>query len=119
MATVKQIEKFLAKVEEETDVAFDVCKNGDRDWLIEGEYWSDLGEDVIISLVVDELTTEAITHEMYLYSEYFDAEEHAAELYNLHGSHGTPTGLRALLTDADEQQEKLDEIIEVMNKLSK
>lgn len=54
---------------------------------------------------------------MYVYEENFDAEEHAAEIYNLHGAGGTPTSLRALLKDADEQQEKLTKIYETMLKL--
>ena len=108
------IEKFLEEVEEKTNVPFTISENGDRGYLVEGEYWSDLGEDCLISLVVDELSTEEILHAMYIYEENFDAEEHATELYNLHGQYGTPTSLRALLEDADEQAEKLQEIYNVM-----
>ena len=115
---MKRIEKFLEKVEEKTGVGFSVSKNGDSGFLIEGEYWSDLGEDVIISLVVDKLTKEEILHAMYEYQEDFDAEEHAAEWFNMHGEHNAPTSLRALLRDADEQQEKLEEIFEVMRELA-
>ena len=115
---IKQTEKFLKQVEEKTDIGFSVSKNGDNGYLIEGEYWSDLGEDVIISLVVDKLTKEEILNKMYEYQEYFDAEEHAAELFNLHGAYGTPTSLRALLQDADEQQEQLTKIYETMRELA-
>lgn len=114
----RQIEKFLEKVEEKTDVGFSVSKNGDNGYLIEGEYWSDLGEDVIISLVVNKLTKDEILHAMYEYQEYFDAEEHATELFNLHGAYGTPTSLKALLQDADEQQEQLIKIYETMQELA-
>ena len=107
-------EKFLELVEEKTDVGFSVNEQHDGTWLIEGEYWSDLGEDVIISLVVDELDIEEIAHKMYECAENFDAEEHASEWYNMHGEHGAPTSMRALLEDADEQQEKLNEIYEAM-----
>ena len=115
---MKSIEKFLSKVEEKTDVAFSVSKNGNYGYLVEGEYWSDLGEDVIIPLVVNSLTKEEILHAMYELEESFDAEEHATELFNLHGAHGTPTSLRALLKDADEQQEQFTKIYEVMRELA-
>lgn len=115
---MKRIEKFLEQVEEKTNVGFSVSKNGDSGFLIEGEYWSDLGEDVIISLVVNKLTKEEILNEMSNYVDYFDAEEHAAELYDLRGKYGTPTSLRALLKDADEQTEKLEQIYIVMRKLA-
>ena len=114
---IKQTEKFLEKVEEKTGVRFSVSKNGDNGFLVEGEYWSDLGEDVIISLVVDKLTKDEILHAMYECEGSFDAEEHATELFNLHGAYGTPTSLRALLQDADEQAEKLEQIYNVMQEL--
>jgi len=118
METKKEIEKFLEEVEEKTGISFTASVNGSNakkyGYLIEGEYWSDLGEDCIISLVIDELSTEEILHAMYIYEENFDAEDHATELYNLHGQGGTPTSLRALLQDADEQAEKLQEIYNVM-----
>lgn len=119
--TVKQVEKFLKKVEEKTDVTFSISENGGNakkyGYVVEGEYWSDLGEDVIISLVIDEADIEEVVHAMYEYQEYFDAEEHTTELFNLRGERGTPTSLRALLKDADEQAEKLEEIYNVMREL--
>lgn len=113
-----EIEKFLEEVAEKTDINFNsVSKQSDGSFYIEFEYWSDLGEDVIVSLVIDELTKDEILNDMYKYVEYFDAEEHATELYNLHGEHGTPTSIRALLQDADEQAEKLQEIYDVMREI--
>ena len=47
---------------------------------------------------------------MYNYWQAFDADEHANELYNLKGEAGTPTNLRALLQDADEQEKELEKI---------
>ena len=120
--TVKQVEKFLKKVEEKTNVKFTVNVNGrnakEDGYVVEGEYWSDLGEDVIVTLVIDEADIEEVVHAMYEYQENFDPKEHASELYNLHGEHGTPTSLRALLKDADKQAEKLEEIYDVMRELS-
>lgn len=113
-----ELENFLEKVEEKTDVNFSVSKNGDYGYLVEGEYWSDLGEDVIISLVIDKLTKEELLHAMYEYQENFDAEEHATDLYDLRGKYGTPTSIRALLTDADEQQEQFTKIYEIMRELA-
>ena len=73
-----------------------------------------MGEDVIIPLVINELTKEEILHAMYECEENFDADEHATEWFNMHGKHGAPTSLRALLQDADKQKEKLEEIYKVM-----
>ena len=123
MTSRKKVEEFLNKVEEETDVAFSISENGgnakEYGYVIEGEYWSDLGEDVLITLVVDELSIDEIVHAMYICEENFDAEDHATELYNLHGQGGTPTSLRALLQDADEQQEKLEQIYNAMIEINK
>ena len=114
--------EFLQEVADKHDLKLYVSENGNNaekyGHYIEMEYWSDLGEDVIITLVVDELTIEEIVHEMYLYEEDFDAEEHATEWFNMHGEHNAPTSLRALLKDADEQAEKLEEIYNTMVELS-
>ena len=116
---MKNIKKFLEQVAEKADINFNsVGKNGETDFYVEFEYWSDLGEDCIIPLVVENLTKEEITHAMYKYQEDFDAEEHATELFNLHGAYGTPTSLRALLKDADEQQEQFTKIYEIMRELA-
>lgn len=120
--TVKQVEKFLKKVEEKTDIAFSISENGGNakkyGYVVEGEYWSDLGEDVIITLVVDEADIEEVVHAMYECEEAFDPEEHAAEWFNMRGEHSAPTSLRALLNDADKQAEKLEQIYDVMRELS-
>ena len=109
--------KFLDKVEEKTDIGFSVHEQHDGTWLIEGEYWSNLGEDVIIPLVVDSLDLEKITHAMYIFAENFDAEENASTWFRMNGEHGAPTSLRALLEDADEQQEQFDQLFDVMQEL--
>lgn len=119
--TVKQIEKFLEKVEKETFVGFSINTNGDNakenGYIVEGEYWSNLGEDVIISLVIEKPTIKEVIEEMYEVYYNFDPEEHAAELYYLRGKHGIPTSLRALLEDADKQAERLQEIYNIMQRL--
>ena len=114
--------EFLQEVADKHDLKLYVSENGnnakENGYVIEMEYWSDLGEDVIISLVVDELTIEEVVHKMYLYEESFDAEEHATEWFNMHGEHNAPTSLRALLKDADEQAETFAEIYKTMVELS-
>ena len=112
----------LKKVKEKTDVGFTINVNGrnakEDGYVVEGEYWSDLGEDVIVTLVIKEATIEEVVHAMYEYEENFDPEEHATEWFNMRGEHGTPTSLRALLKDADEQAKKLEQIFDVMRELS-
>ena len=91
-----------------------INKQYDNSYCIELEYWSNLGENVIISIVVDRLTRENVRKELDTYYENFDAEEHADELFNYRGTRGIPTSLRALLNDADEQEETLKEICEAL-----
>ena len=110
----KEVKKFMDKVMKDFDFGYSISRNGTDSFLIEMEYWSDLGEDVIISLVVDELNVEEVVYEMYKYEENFDAEEHATEWFNMHGEHNAPTSLRALLQDADEQQEVLEKLYDKM-----
>ena len=107
-------EKFLDKVSDKTNVNYSMHKQRDNSYVIEMEYWSSLGEDVVITLVIDELTKDSIREEMWNYYEGFDPEEHAAVWFNMHGKHGAPTSLRALLDDADKQDSKLKEIYDVM-----
>ena len=87
-----------------------VNKQYDNSYCIELEYWSNLGENVIISIVVDRLTKKNIKKELDAYYENFDAEEHASELFEYRRTRGIPTSLRALLNDADEQEENLRRI---------
>ena len=115
----KQVQKFLDLVMDSTDLgncnvySFD---DGIKH-SVELEYWSDLGEDVLIYLSMEDLNIENIVHAMYEEVENFDAEDHATMLYNRHGEGGTPTSLRALLEDADEQQEMLNTIYDKMLEL--
>lgn len=89
-----------------------INKQYGNSYCLELEYWSDLGENVIISIVVDRLTRENVRKELEAFYESFDAEEHAVELYNLGGKYGTPTSLKALLDDAEAQKENLRKIYE-------
>ena len=114
MTTIKQMEKLLDKVTEKYDLSYSLNGNEKDGYNIEIEYWSDLGEDVLIYLHLEELSFEELLKEMSEYYNSFDAEDHATELYNLHGSRGTPTSLRLLLQDADEQEEMLKNIYNTM-----
>ena len=110
-----KLEEFLENVVENTVLDnYHVSKNGDSSYVIELEYWSGLDEDCIIPLVVEELTITEVIKEMRRYEDYFDAEEHATELFNLHGAGGTPTSMRALLEDADEQAKNISDILDIM-----
>lgn len=119
--TVKQVKKFLEEVEKETLVGFSINTNGDNakenGYIVEGEYWSNLGEDVIISLVIEKPTIKEVIEEMHEVYYNFDPEEHAAELYYSRGEYGKTTSLRELLEDADRQAERLQEIYNIMQRL--
>lgn len=86
---------------------------------VEFEYWSDLGEDCLITLQLEEFTLDNLFRELFYYADSFDAEDHATMLYNLHGQGGTPTSIRDLLEDADEQQKLLDNLVDEVKNIIK
>lgn len=79
---------------------------------VEFEYWSDLGENCLIDLQLEDFTLNDLFHELFNEADSFDAEDHATMLYNLHGEGVTPTSIRDLLEDADEQQKLLDNLVD-------
>lgn len=77
-------------------------------------YWKDgyvifgnespLGEDISFELDYEDYFNKSIIQALYNQAFalhfYFNYQDHAVEWYNLHGEHGTPTDLYALLEDA-------------------
>ena len=113
----KEFREKLEQILEDTVVSkIYVSVQCDHTYCIELEYWSKLGEDVIISSVIDKLTLDALAHELFDTLQNFDADEHAVQLYNLAGDGGTPTDLRSLLDDAEEQEKELENIFIAVSK---
>lgn len=113
MATVKEEKQKTIDAINRIADKFDLSVSIQEDErYVEFEYWSDLGEDCIITLQLEDFTLDDLFHELFNYADSFDAEEHATMLYNLHGQGGTPTSIRDLLDDADEQQELLDNLVD-------
>ena len=74
---------------------------------IEGQ--SPAGEDLIVSLVDDELNDGgSIVKALYNNWDWFDADEHAAEWYG--ANRGEPKSLRVLLDDADAIKEMYSDL---------
>lgn len=111
-------ERFIKKVADKANVSYSINTNGSCGYCIDFEYWSALGEDCIIELVVDDLTKKEIIKVMENEYENFDYQQHAVDCYNMGGQNGTPTDLEALLTDAKKQDEKMKEILDIMKELA-
>ena len=103
--TIDAINKIADKFDLEVQIQED-------ERYVEFEYWSDLGENCLITLQLEDFTLDDLFHELYVVADSFDAEDHATMLYNLHGEGGTPTSIRDLLEDADEQQKLLDDMVD-------
>ena len=113
MATVKEEKQKTIDAINRIADKFDLeVRIQEDERYVEFEYWSDLGEDCIIPLQLEDFTLNDLFHELFNEADCFDAEEHATMLYNLHGQGGTPTSIRDLLEDADEQQKLLDDIVD-------
>ena len=113
MATVKEEKQKTIDAINRIADKFDLeVRIQEDERYVEFEYWSDLGEDCIIPLQLEDFTLNDLFHELFNEADCFDAEEHATMLYNLHGQRGTPTSIRDLLEDADEQQKLLDDIVD-------
>ena len=78
----------------------------DKDYLAEGEFYSNAGEDFIFTIRANSL--DEFKSELQSYYWDFDPEEHAASWYK--ANRGEPSSLRALLNDADLIDNKLEEL---------
>lgn len=81
-----------------------------------GVYWKDgyvifdnkspLGEDISFEFDYEDNFDENTIEDLYNYVFelyfYFNWQDHAVEWYNLHGEHGAPTDLEALLEDSQD-----------------
>ena len=113
MATVKEEKQKTIDAINRIADKFDLNVSIQEDErYVEFEYWSDLGEDCIIPLQLEDFTLNDLFHELFNEADCFDAEDHASMWYEQRGQHGAPTSLRALLEDADKQQKLLDDIVD-------
>lgn len=71
-----------------------------RDDYVEFCAHSPLGEDISFDVCERGYTFNDIFYEVEENFKYFDEDEHAVMWFNLHGEHGAPTDLKALLKDA-------------------
>ena len=76
---------------------------------VEFENWSPKGENLIVPANV-----EHIEDDVAAYAENFDPEEHAAELVPMRGQNGVPGSIRAIVDDALDIAELLDNLAKAM-----
>lgn len=100
----KKLKKAMKAKAEELGWSWDEGFDGS----VELENWSPAGEDIIVTLV-----GENIAQEMRDYANSFDEEDHVRELLNAkaNGFAGVPD-LKTLVGDAEEIQEMLDGLAE-------
>lgn len=79
----------------------------DKEWEL--EFWSDLGEDVVVYIEHDN-TTQSIIDGINEYADNFDAEEHAEVWIDRRGRNGVPNSVRDLIEDAESIKSFLTDI---------
>ena len=79
----------------------------DKEWEL--EFWSDLGEDVIVYIENDN-TTQNIIDRIKECADDFDAEEHAEMWIDSRGRNGVPNSIRGLIEDAESIKSFLTDI---------
>ena len=85
--------------------------SSDGDCFTELEFYSDKGEDVIITVQHDN-TERGFIEGLYEWWEDFDPEEHAVSWYNVKDTvYGVPQSIRALLDDADSIDENVEKLL--------
>lgn len=111
---LEKVEQVLGKgimdILENNDIA--VCSIGkysNNEPCVELEWYSPEGEDFIITLTMKD--KESFVSEFAEQAEDFDAEDHAAEWYDIrHKVSGVPQSLKALLRDAEAIKEFLENV---------
>lgn len=92
------------------DMLIDILEQNDMKYTSTGnfsgeiEFYSPLGEDVVLDL---DYTSNSIVESFISLYESFDAEEHAAMWINSRGTNGVPDSIRDLLEDAEWIESKL------------
>lgn len=103
-----KLAKGIIDVLESRDIRIISTEKQQEEYITELEFWSDAGEDFIITLWHDR-TKKSFVDAFISYAIDFDPDEHA-EMYVEHrGTRGIPDSIRALINDADSIKEFLEE----------
>lgn len=101
----------ISSVQDIIDYLTDECNvrvhQYDKEWEL--EFWSDLGEDVVVYIEHDN-TTQSIIDGINEYADNFDAEEHAEVWIDRRGRNGVPNSVRDLIEDAESIKSFLTDI---------
>ena len=85
-----------------------ICNDGD----LEFENWSPAGEDFCFYV-----SSANPVREVQEYARNFDADEHAEMWVESRGRRGVPSSVRALIDDAEANQEMLNELADALAEL--
>lgn len=111
MENILKIDEKVLDVIENAEVK--ICGTSDQSdgyFVTELEFYSNLGEDVIVSIFHNNTTDDFVSN-LESYYNNFDPEEHAAMWYAAKDKvPGVPHSLRALLEDADGIKKVLEEL---------
>lgn len=112
MAWDKNAEKILgeeiAEILDNNEISVYSAEQNDNEISIGLEFYSDLGEDVIID--IDCKDKEDFIKQFNDYAQNFDAEEHAEMWAESKGKNGVPDSLYELLDDATSIKEFLEQV---------
>lgn len=111
------LSKKITNILENENITIHGTYKQDKEYYTELGFYSDLGEDVIIT-VFHKNNDKSFIKSLEEWYEDFDPEEHANEWYNARNKvAGVPQSLRALLDDADGIDKKIKNIITQLNKI--
>lgn len=115
MKLPKRIEKILENYD------FSICGEitqyrNEKDYNIELETYSPLGEDVIVSFYFDG-TKKGFIKAFEEYADNFDVDDHVGIWIDSRGKNGVPGSIRDLLEDAEWQKNIFLEIAGELNNL--
>lgn len=103
-------EKVLEVIENAEIKVCGTSNQGNGYFVTELEFYSNLGEDVIVTICHNNTTDDFVSNLESYYND-FDPEEHAVMWYKVKDKvTGVPQSLRALLEDAEGIEETLEEL---------
>ena len=103
-----KLAKSITDILESRDINIINTEKHQEEYITELEFWSDAGEDFIITLWHNR-TKKSFIDAFIGYAIDFDPDEHAEMYVEYRGTRGIPDSIRDLINDADSIKEFLEE----------
>ena len=103
-----KLAKSITDILESRDINIISTEKQQNEYITELEFWSDAGEDFIITLWHDR-TKKSFVDAFISYFLDFDPGEHAEMWVEYRGTRGVPESIRTLIDDADSIKAFLEE----------